>query len=168
MENATKALIMAGGILIAILIMSSFVLFFGDLNKYEKSKTDATIQEQVVKFNNVYTAYDRDNITLNEIKSLYNKIASNNKRASEGDREYYTIYSNIKDLCKNQPTNVDDQIDITTINFKELDERLKNNKYKFKCEEILFENDGGRVKKMKFIMTDVVTKKIYRSEVFED
>ena len=100
MENATKALLMAGAILIAMLIMSSFVLFFGDLNKYEKSKTDATIQEQVVKFNNAYTAYDRDNITLNEIKNLYNKIIDNNENAKNGEMNYYKIETNIKALCK--------------------------------------------------------------------
>ena len=59
MENATKALIMAGGILIAILIIGSFMLFFGDLNEYEQTKSDAVVQEQVVKFNNSYTSYDR-------------------------------------------------------------------------------------------------------------
>ena len=45
MENATKALIMAGGILIAILIIGSFMLFFGDLNEYEQTKSDAVVHE---------------------------------------------------------------------------------------------------------------------------
>lgn len=166
MENATKALLMAGGILIAILIISSFVLFFGDLNEYEQSKSDAVVQEQVVKFNNAYTSYDRNNITLNEIKSLYNKIASNNKRASDGDKDYFKINSNIKDLCQ-QPTNTDEKVDITVTNFKELDERLKNKKYNFNCEKIEFENEGGRVSKLKFSMKDLVTGTLYTSETFE-
>ena len=158
MENATKALLMAGAILIAMLIMSSFVLFFGDLNKYEKSKTDATIQEQVVKFNNAYTAYDRDNITLNEIKNLYNKIIDNNENAKNGEMNYYKIETNIKALCKVPQKKGEQEIDITTTNFKELDDRLKNNKYSFKCIEIEFSNEGGRVSKMFFEMTDLTKK----------
>lgn len=169
MENASKALLMAGGVLIAILIISSFMLFFTDLSNYENSQTDARMQEQVVKFNNSYTAYDRSGITLNEIKSLYNKIESNNERAGEGETNYYTIKSNIKDLCL-KPENNEDKIDITIVNFKELDERLKNNKYNFKCEKIEFENEGGRVSKMMFSMTDLTTtpQKTYTSNKDEE
>ncbi len=166
MENASKALLMAGGVLIAILIISSFMLFFTDLSNYENSQTDARMQEQVVKFNNAYTAYDRSKITLNEIKSLYNKIESNNERAENGETNYYKIESNIKDLCM-QPENSKDQIDITVTNFRDLDERLKNNKYNFKCEKIEFENEGGRVSKMTFSMTDLTTGKKYTSNTFE-
>ena len=166
MENATKALIMAGGILIAILIIGSFMLFFGDLNEYEQTKSDAVVQEQVVKFNNSYTSYDRSNLTLNEIKSLYNKIQSNNERAANGDDNYYKITSNIKTLCL-QPQNTDEQVDITTTKFKELDERLKNKKYSFKCEVIEYGNTDGRVSKMKFSMTDLITKMKYTSDDFE-
>ena len=146
MENATKALIMAGGVLIAILIIGSFMLFFGDLDEYEKTKSDVVVQEQVVKFNNQYTAYDRDNLTLNEIKSLYNKIQSNNERAANGDVNYYEITTNISELCMN----TEDKIDISIADFKSLDERLKNKKYSFKCEKIDFSNPGGRVRNMTF------------------
>lgn len=166
MENASKALLMAGGVLIAILIISSFMLFFTDLSNYENSQTDAKMQEQVVKFNNSYTAYDRSGITLNEIKSLYNKIESNNKRAEYGETNYYTITSNIKDLCL-KPEDNEEKIDITTTNFRELEERLKNNKYNFKCEKIEFDNEGGRVSKMTFSMTDLTTGKEYKSNTFE-
>ena len=146
MENATKALIMAGGVLIAILIIGSFMLFFGDLNEYEQTKSDAVVQEQVVKFNNSYTSYDRSNLTLNEIKSLYNKIQSNNERAANGDVDYYEITTNIYELCMN----TEDNIDISIVDFKSLDERLKNKKYSFKCEQIDFSNPGGRVSNMIF------------------
>ena len=166
MENATKALIMAGGVLIAILIIGSFMLFFGDLDEYEKTKSDVVVQEQVVKFNNQYTAYDRDNLTLNEIKSLYNKIQSNNERAANADDNYYKITSNIRTLCL-QPQDTEEQVDITTTKFKELDERLKNKKYNFICKEIKFENPGGRVSKMTFLMTDLTTTKNYTSDDFE-
>lgn len=167
MENASKALLMAGGVLIAILIISSFMLFFTDLSNYENSQTDARMQEQVVKFNNLYTAYDRSKITLNEMKSLYNKIQSNNKRVENEETNYYPITSNIKDLCL-KPEDSADKIDITVTNFRELDERLKNNKYNFKCEKIEFDNEGGRVSKMTFSMKDSTTGVTYTSNKYEE
>ena len=110
MENASKALLIAGGILIAILVISLFAILFNNLRDYENSQEDARNQEEVVRYNNPYTAYDRDGITLNEIKSLYNMIESNNKKAENGDTNYYKIKSNIKALC-NKPDADDEKID---------------------------------------------------------
>ena len=166
MENASKALLIAGGILLAILVISLFAVLFNNLRDYQDSQEDAKYQEQVVRYNNPYTAYDRDGITLNEIKSLYNMIESNNIKANNGESGYYHIQSNIKDLCL-KPTNNDEKIDITISNFLEVEERLKNNKYSFKCEEIKFDNEGGRISSMKFSMTDLIGKVTYQSNKFE-
>lgn len=163
MENASKALLMAGGILIAIIVISLFAIFFNNLRSYENSQEDARNQEQVVRYNNQYTAYDRDGITLNEIKSLYNKIESNNKKAENGETNYYKIESNIKALCQKPPTETD-KIDIANAKFKEIEERLKNKKYSFKCEKIEFENEGGRINKMVFSMTDLTTRVKYEAK----
>lgn len=166
MENASKALLIAGGILIAILVISLFAILFNNLRDYENSQEDARNQEQVVRYNNPYTAYDRDGITLNEIKSLYNMIESNNKKAENGDTNYYKIKSNIKALC-NKPDADDEKIDITIVNFTTVEERLKNNKYSFKCEKIEFNNEGGRISSMKFSMTDLTKNVTYNADVEE-
>ena len=41
MENASKALIMAGGILITILVVSLLVLFWNQVSDYKKTSSDA-------------------------------------------------------------------------------------------------------------------------------
>lgn len=71
MENASKALIMAGGVLIAILIMTFGVwafITFGQLSK----NYDRRIQEtEINKFNTNFTKYEnREDISIYEIISL--------------------------------------------------------------------------------------------------
>lgn len=41
MENASKALIMAGGILIALLVIGALVLMFNQLSYYQRTETDS-------------------------------------------------------------------------------------------------------------------------------
>ncbi len=90
MENAAKALLMAGGVLIAILVLSSLVLLFSNLQNYQ-NKTDAsTLDIQIAKYNSQYEPYHKDGLTLMELKSVYNKIVSNNNEHPE-----YKIDSNI-------------------------------------------------------------------------
>lgn len=87
MENAAKALIMAGGVLIGILILSLAVFLFADFGA-----TSAEIQGQVdanrlVKFNAQYTVYvSRTDTTIYDIISIANKAKENN--------EYYAGYGN--------------------------------------------------------------------------
>ena len=40
MENASKALIMAGGILIALLVLGALLLMINNLSDYQKSNSD--------------------------------------------------------------------------------------------------------------------------------
>ena len=96
MENASKALIMAGGILIAMLIIGSLVLLFTSLADYQNNESINAKQSQVAEFNNQYEPFNKDNLTLNELKSIYNKIISNNKKFPE-----YTIGTNIKTVYPN-------------------------------------------------------------------
>ena len=40
MENASKALVMAGGILIALLVIGALLLMFNQVSDYQRSGTD--------------------------------------------------------------------------------------------------------------------------------
>lgn len=87
MENAAKALIMAGGVLIGVLILSLAVYLFADFGS-----TSAQIQSQVeanrlVQFNAQYTVFvSRTDTTIYEIVSIANKAKENN--------DYYSDYGN--------------------------------------------------------------------------
>ena len=81
MENASKALLMAGGILIALLIIGSLVLLFANLQDYQNKTDISSKQSQIAEFNNQFEPYNKKDLTLMELKSIYNKIISNNTTA---------------------------------------------------------------------------------------
>ena len=83
MENASKALLIAGGVLLAILVISLFVVMRGNLQQYFKAQDDVSTQEEIVAFNLEYTNYNRNNVRGNELLSLINKVIDYNERESE-------------------------------------------------------------------------------------
>lgn len=87
MENASKALIMAGGVLISLMVIGLLVLFYNNLSGMQKIKTDSETEQQATEFNKQYDVYARD-VYGSEILSIANKIADYNKR--EADNKGYT------------------------------------------------------------------------------
>ena len=87
MENASKALIMAGGVLISLMVIGLLVLFYNNLSGMQKIKTDSETEQQAAEFNKHYDVYARD-VYGSEILSIANKIADYNKR--EADNKGYT------------------------------------------------------------------------------
>lgn len=82
MENASKALIMAGSILIALMILGALVLMFSNLTNYQKTDTETTRTAQVTEFNNQFETYNRDNVRGSELYSLLNRVIDYNRRKS--------------------------------------------------------------------------------------
>lgn len=101
MENASKALIMAGSVLIAIIIISLLVVFFSNMQSLQKTELGVDEAEKKGEFNKQYEAYAR-NVYGSEILSLANKIDDYNKRIAENDdytkiELYITIRDDIDD-----------------------------------------------------------------------
>lgn len=82
MENASKALIMAGGVLIALMIIGALVLMFSNLSTYQKSNIESDRDSQIVEFNNKYETYNKQNLRGSELYSLLNKVIDYNRRQS--------------------------------------------------------------------------------------
>lgn len=74
MENATKALVMAGSILIALLIIGALLLMFNNLSSYQNTNQQNIKDAQIVEFNNQFTTYIRDDVKGNELYSLLNSV----------------------------------------------------------------------------------------------
>ena len=83
MENASKALIMAGGMLLAILIISLLMYAWSLFSKYQASKDSLSDVEDTAKFNEQFANYDRDDVKGYEIISLINKITDYNYKSKE-------------------------------------------------------------------------------------
>lgn len=81
MENASKFLLMAGGILIALLVISALVLMFNQIGDYEKGKSNTEKVSQVADFNKEFMVFTYDNIQGTDIISLANKIVNFNSKS---------------------------------------------------------------------------------------
>lgn len=84
MENATKALLMAAGILIAIIIISLAIVVYGRVTNYYQTKQRNISEEQLAAFNNQYSVYNRDDVTGFELVSLINKAIDFNQNMVYG------------------------------------------------------------------------------------
>ena len=73
MENASKALIMAGGILIAIIIIALLVSTFSTINQFQMSNLSEEEQKKLIAFNEQYTKYLNQYVYGTDVKTLQNK-----------------------------------------------------------------------------------------------
>lgn len=111
MENASKALIMAAGILIGILIISLGVFLFVNFASTSTTLHAKIKQEQIDQFNAQFTSYEaKDDNTIYDILTLVNLAKNNNNyyelEKSEEGNYYITISktnnSNLEKLSENQ------------------------------------------------------------------
>lgn len=107
MENASKALIMAGGMILAIMIISLLVYAWSLFSKYQSSQDDLADIEDTAKFNEQFTNYDRKDVQGYELLSLVNKVIDYNYRksndaAAKSDDKYrpITVVINLGDVSK--------------------------------------------------------------------
>lgn len=84
MENASKALIMAAGVLLSVMVFGIVVYFFSRLSAIPTSEEEATLIEQVQKFNLEYEIYDKRLMYGVDVISVLNKANSNNEKYVEG------------------------------------------------------------------------------------
>lgn len=94
MENASKALIIAGGILIAIMVASIFVYLFTTYGRYAENMYDRINQRQLTEANNEYTKYEgaSDN-TIYDVVTVANKAKDHNTSLdlTYGDNGYIRV-----------------------------------------------------------------------------
>lgn len=86
MENASKAIIMAGAILISTLIVSIMIYLFAVFGGFSRDMSTKISGEKITQFNNNFEKYEgRINITAQEIVSIINFAKEFNE---ENDLKY--------------------------------------------------------------------------------
>lgn len=87
MENATKALEIAGGVLISLLVLGLLIYAYNNLSSVKQTEYQATQEQQSTDFNKQYEAYNKDGLYGSQIFSLANLINEYNK--NESDKKGY-------------------------------------------------------------------------------
>ena len=133
MENAAKALMIAAGILIAIVIISVLVSTFTKLNSFQLSKLSEEERQQIIEFNEQYTKY------VNQYVYGIDVLTMQNKYANDGRVKVYL-------------TPGSEQPDIEDNKYKE-DEatgEYSNKTRYYKCIGVEYDDKTGMINKIKF------------------
>ncbi len=80
MENASKALLMAAGVLIGLLVISLAVYLFVSFGTTSADVHKQMEQQQIEQFNSQFTSYDgKEDITIYDVVTVANLATENNR-----------------------------------------------------------------------------------------
>jgi len=142
MENASKALIMAGSILLGIMIISIAMFLFRNMGEYSKSQQDEIATVNIAEFNNKFLKYENQTVTAQDVVTLINLAQDNNNYHELPGPENNSVYISVL-VSGTIGGSVKETSDTERLN-----DFIKNNdEVKFKCAVEI--NDlNGRVKKV--------------------
>ena len=88
MENATKALAMAGGVLIAIMVIALVYLLVGNISKTREAENISEKASQIKAFNKEFESYDKKLLRGTDLITVINKAIANNEKYLDQDKVY--------------------------------------------------------------------------------
>lgn len=94
MENATKALMIAAGVLVGLMVVTLMIYGYNQVSSYYNEKEENKKFEQLANFNEQYIPYNRDDVRGSDILSLVNKIIDFNKVKDEEEITISIIIQN--------------------------------------------------------------------------
>jgi len=155
MENATKALLIAGGILIALIIISAAAMVYMNAREFEEQQNSLKKIEQVQKFNQEYEAYNKKELRGVELITIINKAINYNEKNPDGKIAIEVtmgekvVFDGLEFGAKYNFT--EDSLSVY------MDLRADTNRFKifkeqrfFKCTSIEYKNRDGIISKMTF------------------
>ena len=91
MENASKALLMAAGVLIAVMLLSIIVYMSTSMTRIADAQDQRTEAEQLAAFNKEYEVYNRKKLYGTDIITVVNKAINHNynMQTANVDDHYY-------------------------------------------------------------------------------
>lgn len=115
MENASKALMIAAGVLIGVLILSLGVYLITTFGQYSAKIQAQNEQNRLNEFNSQFTIYEgREDLTIYDVITVANYAKENNEKYNITEGDESTFYINVK--CDNQ--------DFENLTIKQQNEKL--------------------------------------------
>ncbi len=161
MENVARALTMAAGVLIGIMIISIAVYLFTSLGNTSSEIYSKVEQTKIDKFNSQFLKYYRlDTCTAHDIVSIANLAKNSNKyyELEEGSEYNYYVNVIVKDYIDSKGSKNKEEKHFEKLDDVKYTEFIENNstneekseiKY-FTCTKILQSNITGRVYQITF------------------
>ena len=141
MENASKALIMAGGVLIGVLVISLAVYLFVSFGQTSVEINDENSQKQLTQFNSKFTSYEgKKNLTIYDAITVAG-YANENNEYYDNDSNYIIIVNLDGRRIDNQLSNIE--------RIRKTQNKKSEDLTVYKCEVIDY-HENGRVKTINF------------------
>ena len=99
MENASKALVIAGGVIIAVMILATLLYASKTWNIIPQAEDTTLAQKQLMAFNQQYESYARDALYGVDLISILNKAIDNNEKYNVKPGELMSV--NVEFIIKN-------------------------------------------------------------------
>ena len=93
MENASKALLMAGGMLIALLTISMLVFMFTKISAVQRTSNVDEAEMTTTEFNNQFSTYNNDHVRGSELYSCLNRAVDYNKTVTTASVQEGNIHN---------------------------------------------------------------------------
>ena len=157
MENATKALLIAAGVLIGIMVISLGISLYASLGSYVDSTKEQLEENEIAKFNAQFFKYDNIDVGIQDVVTVANIAYENNKNLGDinGEADENSLYvsvniqyngtqqlEDIQKTINSQESNVWDSSKLLSE-----DSRESTNYY---TAEIMISNVTGRVYEINF------------------
>lgn len=155
MENATKALIIAGGMLIAMLIVGLLVWGFGQIRSLQQEQADQKTIQEIIDFNERFEAYNRTTVRGYQMISLANLVYDTNSRYTETDG-YNPVTITVDGLPSTQNSNeylgATDLVTYIQTYYDSMNSDQKNalKQLVFECTDVEYDPQNSRVLSMSF------------------
>ena len=146
MENASKALSIAAGVLIAILLIALLIFAFYKFTEIPRQREQQKKMQQTVEFNKTFDSFNQRKLAGIKMISLVNLVNDNNTTYADVEGYQVTI-----DITKDGSTiRSDFQNDFTRpdTDLTALRKAVKSHTYE--CTEVIYGGTDGRINKMIF------------------
>lgn len=154
MENASKALLMAASVLIAMMVIGIATYVFNMFGTFAKNQEEELYNKQIGEFNAQFTKYETmEEINIHDIITLanYAKDYNNaNEVTSSSDNIYITVELQTKGNIENKTTSEKNKLIEDDLNFLATN---PSKKIVYKVTNIQYNEVTERVNKINFSKT---------------
>ncbi len=139
MDNATEALLIAGGILLGILTITALVYMFNNLSIMGNAQEKREETKRLAEWNSEWEAYNKMQLRGAEVLTVVNKAKQNNSMYEENSKYNVNVEINGKD-------NYGNEINISNI--------AKYKRSIFECTKMSYNSETGRVNTIIFSLLE--------------
>lgn len=140
MENSSKALVIAAGILIAVLLLSLFVYLYISMNNFSNTYNENISSQKLQAFNAQFEVYNgRDDLTVQDVVSVASLAKEIN---TKNEDEKIKVNTNVPYLSENMN------------NSQKFSILREYTNYVFKGTKITYNDNTGKVDSITFNGTE--------------